>query len=87
VYAARLREFAQGLKEEGYIEGQNVAIEYRLAGDHDDRLPVLAAELINRRVTATAAHEAGNFSFGAKFLPSRRAYPSVPVSQSPENLR
>ena len=43
--------FRQGLKEAGFVEGQNVAIEFRSAEDHPDRLPALVADLIRRSVT------------------------------------
>src|SRR6516225_4278776 len=42
--------FLSGLKETGYVEGQNVAIEYRYAENQYDRLPALAADLVRRRV-------------------------------------
>ena len=47
--------FLQGLKESGYVEGQNVAVEYRYAENQMDRLPALAADLVRRRVAVIVA--------------------------------
>jgi putative ABC transport system substrate-binding protein len=47
--------FLQGLKETGYVEGQNVAVEYRHAENRFDRLPALAADLVGRRVSVIVA--------------------------------
>ncbi len=65
VVAARLRGFRQGLKEAGYVDGENVAIAYGWAEDQIDRLPSLAVDLVRRPVAAIVASGPPS-SFAAK---------------------
>src|SRR4249919_507206 len=53
-FSERLRKFSQGLKEQGFVEGENVAIVYRFANNQADRLPELAADLVRRKVAVIA---------------------------------
>jgi ABC-type uncharacterized transport system substrate-binding protein len=66
MFADRVRAFRQGLKDTGYVEGENVAIEYRWAENQIDRLPELAAELVRRKVAVIAATGGVTSTFAAK---------------------
>jgi ABC-type uncharacterized transport system substrate-binding protein len=62
----RLRAFRQGLKDIGYVEGENVTIEYHSAENQIDRLPALAVELVRRKVAVIAVSGGGSAALAAK---------------------
>ena len=76
-YVEQLRAFRQGLKEVGYVEGENVAIEYRWAANQLDRLSALAADLVRRRVAVIAAPGGPLSATTRSSLVSLRALPGL----------
>jgi putative ABC transport system substrate-binding protein len=73
VFAYIVRAFQQGLSETGFVEGRNVAIEYRWANDQLDRLPALAADLVRRQMNLIVANST------AASLAAKDATTTIPI--------
>src|SRR5262245_8554422 len=70
----RLTAFRQGLGDAGFVEGQNVTVEYRCAEDRNERLPALAAELVERKVALIVAGGGA-----ASVLAAKGATTTIPI--------
>jgi putative ABC transport system substrate-binding protein len=73
-FAERVAAFHRGLKQGGFVEGANLAVEYRWAEGHDDRLPALAADLVRRKVKVIAGLDST-----AAVLAAKAATTTIPI--------